>query len=156
MELIYKFPNDPCNLLGIGITHGLRNKTEKSVSAQSNGFSKGKVRKDRQQYLANCLHVSYISTYLLQKFARFQLLVKFIFSKKATKIDEIFTVDLTLTEGIRQFWGGCIGECGHHSSELGSNTFLLALHIGRYCPSIPQNNDSIDRYILPRTTAFPQ
>ena len=30
MELIYKFPNDPCNLLGIGITHGLRNKTEKS------------------------------------------------------------------------------------------------------------------------------
>ena len=47
MELIYKFPNDPCNLLGIGITHGLRNKTEKSVSAQSNGFSKAKVRKDR-------------------------------------------------------------------------------------------------------------
>ena len=44
----------------------------------------------------------------------------------------------------------------HHSSELGSNTFLRASHVGRYCPSIPQNDDSIDRYILPRTTAFPQ
>ena len=29
-------------------------------------------------------------------------------------------------EGMPQFWGGCIGECGHHSKELGSNTFLEA------------------------------
>ena len=40
---------------------------------------------------------------------------------------------------------GCIGQCCHHSS-----------HVGRYCSSIPQNDDSIDQYILPRTTAFPQ
>ena len=33
----------------------------------------------------------------LRKFEQFGVLVKFIFFKKATKIDKIFTVDLTLT-----------------------------------------------------------
>ena len=51
-----------------------------------------------------------------------------------------------ITMWMRQFW---VGQCCHHSSELGSNTFLRG-------PSIPQNDDSIDWYILPRTTAFPQ
>ena len=51
---------------------------------------------------------------------------------------------------------GQIYQCCHHSSELRSNTFLRASHVRRYCPAIPQNDDSIDRYILPRTTAFPQ
>ena len=41
-------------------------------------------------------------------------------------------------------------------SELGSVNFLRASPIRRYCTSIPQTDDSIDRYILPRTTAFPQ
>ena len=30
-------------------------------------------------------------------FGTYEILVKFMFSKKATKIDEIFTVDLTVT-----------------------------------------------------------
>ena len=34
--------------------------------------------------------------FLINLFAR-DVLVKFVFSKKATKIDEIFTVDLTYT-----------------------------------------------------------
>ena len=40
--------------------------------------------------------------------------------------------------------------------ELGSNTFLWALPVRRYCISIHRNDDSIDWYILLRTTAFPQ
>ena len=31
-----------------------------------------------------------------------------------------------------------------------------APEISQYCPSIPQNDDSIHRYILPRTNVFPQ
>ena len=42
--------------------------------------------------------------------------------------------------------------------ELASNTFLRSPPVQdrRFCTSIPQNNDSIDGYILPRLTAFPQ
>ena len=25
-----------------------------------------------------------------------------------------------IVEGMRYFWGGCIGECGHYSKELGA------------------------------------
>ena len=32
----------------------------------------------------------------------------------------------------------------------------MALPLGRYWPPIPRNDDHIHRYILPRTTTFPQ
>ena len=60
---------------------------------------------------------------------------------------------------MHEFWVGCIGKYCHHSSELCGNTDLLrrfAPEISQYCPTIPQNDDSIYRYILPRTNAFPQ
>ena len=59
---------------------------------------------------------------------------------------------------MHQFWVGCIGKCCHHSSELRGNTGLLrrfAREVSQYCPSIPENDVSIYRYILPRTNAFP-
>ena len=57
---------------------------------------------------------------------------------------------------IQQFCVGRIGEYGHHSSELKGNTFLRASPVGRYCPSIPRNDDRIHRYVLRRTAVFSQ
>ena len=36
------------------------------------------------------------------------------------------------------------------------DTEIFAPEISQYCPSIPQNDDSIHQYILPRTNVFPQ
>jgi hypothetical protein len=38
----------------------------------------------------------------------------------------------------------------------GAIPFLGASPLRRYCPPIPRNDDRIHRYILPRTTVFPQ
>ena len=37
-----------------------------------------------------------------------------------------------------------------------SSVRRFAPEVSQYCPSIPQHDDSIDRYILPRTTVFHQ
>ena len=55
------------------------------------------------------------------------------------------------------FWGGCIGKYCHHSEELTGNTGWPPERSdggGQYCPSILRNDDSIYRYIRPRTNAF--
>ena len=36
------------------------------------------------------------------------------------------------------------------------DTGIFAPEISQYCPSIPQNDDSIHLYILPRTNVFPE
>ena len=64
-----------------------------------------------------------------------------------------------LIDGIRQVWGGCIGEYCLHSSELRCNTSLLrcfAPELSQYCTLIPQNEECIHRNILPRPTVFHQ
>ena len=53
--------------------------------------------------------------------------------------------------------GGCIGEYCHHSEELTGNigwSLERSDGGGQYCTSILRNDDSIHRYIWPRTTVF--
>ena len=45
-------------------------------------------------------------------FGTYEILVKFMFSKKATKIDEIFTVDLTVTTYFQIDGEDFVNVCG--------------------------------------------
>ena len=59
----------------------------------------------------------YDVSYNKKEIKRFCCRVKFVFSKKATKIDEIFTVDLTLC-----------GECQIDSEDFANFCGLLRKH----------------------------
>ena len=58
------------------------------------------------------VHKTYSIKQLNKNEARFKLLIKFVFSKKATKIDEIFTVDLTLTTYCQIDGEDFVNSCG--------------------------------------------
>jgi hypothetical protein len=57
-------------------------------------------------------------------------------------------------------WGIFISKIAllHYCNTWGSllEKLKFSSPLGRYCPPIPRNDDRIHRYILPRTTAFPQ
>ena len=74
-----------------------RSSAIQQIKLENEGSFEGEFDEESLFGNSNCLTTESITAHCYRKVKTSILHVKFVFSKKATKIDEIFTVDLTLT-----------------------------------------------------------